>query len=190
MRILRRADYRRMPWKNGGGTTEEIAREPAAGDSFLWRLSMAHIDAPGPFSDFSGYTRVMVLLSGNGLTLRCAGEADRVLRDSGDLVRFDGSLSVHCSLHDGSCTDLNLMVSNRRRFDASVETLSGPATLSPLAGQNVIVVALTSLSLVTGTRADVLAPADTALLEPGDQATLESGAPGPVRAFIARITAG
>ncbi|TIV75088.1 MAG: HutD family protein, partial [Mesorhizobium sp.] len=25
MRILRAADYRVMPWKNGGGTTTEIA---------------------------------------------------------------------------------------------------------------------------------------------------------------------
>ncbi|TIV74879.1 MAG: HutD family protein, partial [Mesorhizobium sp.] len=28
MRILRAADYRVMPWKNGGGTTTEIAVSP------------------------------------------------------------------------------------------------------------------------------------------------------------------
>ncbi|WP_431460998.1 HutD family protein, partial [Klebsiella pneumoniae] len=29
MRILRAADYRSMPWKNGGGVTTEIAVSPA-----------------------------------------------------------------------------------------------------------------------------------------------------------------
>ncbi|MDP1908248.1 MAG: HutD family protein, partial [Hyphomicrobium sp.] len=43
MRILRAKDYRRMPWKNGGGETTEIAISPegAALDSFDWRVSMA-----------------------------------------------------------------------------------------------------------------------------------------------------
>ena len=42
--------YRAMPWKNGQGITHEIAREPAAGDSFLWRLSIAEVAADGDFS--------------------------------------------------------------------------------------------------------------------------------------------
>ena len=39
MRILRGADYKRMPWKNGGGETVEIAVSPegAALSDFDWR---------------------------------------------------------------------------------------------------------------------------------------------------------
>ena len=45
MRILRAPDYRRMPWKNGGGETTEIAVFPAGAglDDFDWRVS--HGDA-------------------------------------------------------------------------------------------------------------------------------------------------
>ena len=59
MRVLRAADYPRMPWKNGGGETAEILVEPAGAplDSFDWRLSMARVAADGPFSLFPGVER-------------------------------------------------------------------------------------------------------------------------------------
>jgi len=41
-------------WKNGGGTTREILRVPAEPTAFDWRLSLATIDSPGPFSAFEG----------------------------------------------------------------------------------------------------------------------------------------
>ena len=40
---LRRRGYVAMPWRNGGGVTFEIAREPQTGTDFDWRLS---IEAP------------------------------------------------------------------------------------------------------------------------------------------------
>ncbi|MDZ4369355.1 MAG: HutD family protein, partial [Afipia sp.] len=45
MRTLREADYRRMPWKNGGGETIEMMASPAGAsfDTFDWRVSMAYI---------------------------------------------------------------------------------------------------------------------------------------------------
>ena len=64
MILLPRAAYRRSVWKNGGGVTHEIIRVPAEGD-FHWRLSVAEIDRSGPFSDFTGYSRTMVLLAGS-----------------------------------------------------------------------------------------------------------------------------
>ena len=55
MRIIRPADLVRMPWKNGGGETTEIAVSPeAAGlDRFDWRVSMARVARNGPFSEFA-----------------------------------------------------------------------------------------------------------------------------------------
>ncbi|MFQ9621820.1 MAG: HutD family protein [Enterobacteriaceae bacterium] len=40
-----------MPWKNGQGVTREVARYPEAGE-YDWRISLATIRQPGPFSAF------------------------------------------------------------------------------------------------------------------------------------------
>ena len=53
-----------VPWKNGGGSTRELACwPPGAGmDSFAWRVSVATIARPGPFSAFPGVDRQIMLL--------------------------------------------------------------------------------------------------------------------------------
>jgi uncharacterized protein len=111
MQIIRRSSLVPVPWKNGGGITREMIRAPATGDSFLWRVSIAQIDAAGPFSNFTGYSRTMVLLRGAGLRLKFAAGPDRHLHDIGDMTEFDGAVATECELVDGPCTDLNLMVS-------------------------------------------------------------------------------
>ena len=111
MILLPRAAYRRSAWKNGGGVTHEIIRVPAEGD-FHWRLSVAEIERSGPFSDFTGYSRTMVLLAGNGLSLRAPDGISTDLNAPGDLLQFDGATRMHCELRDGPCTDLNLMVAD------------------------------------------------------------------------------
>src|SRR5215475_5956544 len=70
-RLLQPADYARMPWKNGGGQTTEIAVHPAGATlaDFDWRVSIADITADGPFSGFAGVDRTLVLLSGAGVRL-------------------------------------------------------------------------------------------------------------------------
>jgi uncharacterized protein len=98
-----------MPWKNGGGTTYEIARAPQAGE-FEWRLSLAHIERGGPFSNFSGYRRVLTLVSGTGCVLHGAGTVPARLNVPGMTVRFAGDAAVSCELLGGACWDLNLIV--------------------------------------------------------------------------------
>jgi environmental stress-induced protein Ves len=121
-----------MPWKNGGGVTRELIRVPVSGDPFLWRVSIARIESSGPFSNFSGYKRTMVLMEGAGVRLRFSGEPDRLLREIGDLVEFDGDLDTECELLGGDCTDLNLMVSSSMRgVRAWVERLAAPKVLRP-----------------------------------------------------------
>ena len=63
-----------MPWKNGGGTTQEIACwPPGAGLSeFGWRVSIATIAAPGPFSVFADIDRSIMLLEGEGHEVKTA----------------------------------------------------------------------------------------------------------------------
>jgi environmental stress-induced protein Ves len=42
-----------MPWKNGGGVTRELLAWPGGGD-WQVRISVAEIEADGPFSSFPG----------------------------------------------------------------------------------------------------------------------------------------
>jgi len=62
---------------------------PAGGDTFRWRVSVAHIDASGPFSEFAEYNRKMVLLQGAGIDLRFGDGTHKSLRKIGELVEFE-----------------------------------------------------------------------------------------------------
>jgi uncharacterized protein len=107
---LRRAQYRSMPWRNGSGTTLEIAREPVAGREFLWRLSLATVAADGPFSNYAGYRRSVTLIAGAGLRLSIDDREPIVLDSVGASALFDGAAAVDCALIAGGCSDLSLMV--------------------------------------------------------------------------------
>jgi len=49
LQIIRKSSFTAMPWKNGGGITHEAIPVPASSDPFRWRVSVAHVDASGPF---------------------------------------------------------------------------------------------------------------------------------------------
>ena len=96
--ILSPSDYRRMPWKNGGGHTTEIAAHPPGSGfaSFAWRVSVADIEQDGPFSPLAGVDRTLVLLAGGGLRLSGDGEPLE-LRATFEPVSFSGDRSLTCS---------------------------------------------------------------------------------------------
>jgi uncharacterized protein len=172
LRIIRKSSFTPKPWKNGGGVTHEVTRVPADGDTFAWRVSVAHIDASGPFSDFSGYDRKMVLLKGEGVELEFADGGRRSLRRPGDLAEFDGALPVHCTLLGGPCVDLNLMVAKAhaaraavRRFTPTQDGLSASASC----GESTLIFSIDDAIAVTG------AGNKPVLLEPWDLAVLSSG---------------
>jgi environmental stress-induced protein Ves len=110
-RVLTPADYRRMPWKNGGGHTTEIAAHPAGSGfaSFAWRVSVADVLQDGPFSPFPGVARTLVLLAGAGMRLTWDGESLE-LRTPFEPAGFSGDLLLHCCLVAGPVRDFNLMV--------------------------------------------------------------------------------
>jgi uncharacterized protein len=114
MNILRESSYTCVPWKNRGGVTREILREPAEPGAFDWRLSLATIDVAGPFSIFAGYHRTLVLVAGAGVELNFAQHGTSRLSTSGQTVEFDGTWPTSCTLLDGPSTDLNLMVATER----------------------------------------------------------------------------
>jgi len=64
--LRRAADRMPAPWRNGGGITREIAARPpgATLEAFDWRISMAEVREPGPFSSFPDVDRVLTFLQG------------------------------------------------------------------------------------------------------------------------------
>ncbi|MEW9900826.1 HutD family protein [Chitinivorax sp. PXF-14] len=112
MQLLTPADYRDMPWKNGGGTTRELYRLPYPSDpaGFALRLSIARVEQGGPFSAFPGIDRTLLLLDGDGVALRFADgpetRLDRLLQP----VEFAGEIPVACRLLGGPVRDFNAMV--------------------------------------------------------------------------------
>ena len=107
--VLRAADYPRMPWKNGGGSTEEITRDAGEGlVGFGWRLSIADIGESGGFSQFEGYQRIISVLQGAGMNLQVDGAHTRALLPF-DAFAFRGESAVSCTLLDGPIRDFNLI---------------------------------------------------------------------------------
>jgi environmental stress-induced protein Ves len=161
VRLIRVEDYRRMPWKNGGGETTEIAAWPdgAGLETFDWRVSMARVTADGPFSGFPGVDRTLAILDGAGLRLDIAGRHPVELTTTSPPFSFPADLPTVAKLAEGPVLDLNVMtrrdvvehavdarvINGRREIDidsstvllhcrrsaVAVETPAGPATLQP-----------------------------------------------------------
>jgi environmental stress-induced protein Ves len=102
-------DYKRMSWKNGGGITTELLLEPKDGGAALWRLSIAEVSRSGPFSDFSGYARTIMLIEGPGFILDFAGRPSKRIDRRYEPFAFDGGWKADCTLIDGPVRDFNLM---------------------------------------------------------------------------------
>ncbi|MBB2484344.1 HutD family protein [Mitsuaria sp. WAJ17] len=101
--ILCADDVNPQRWKNNGGWTRELLAWPHAADWIL-RLSVADIEADGPFSTFEGVDRWFAVLRGEGVCLY-----DYELRPGDELLHFDGALGPDCTLLGGLTRDFNLM---------------------------------------------------------------------------------
>lgn len=111
MRILRRAEYRRMPWKNGQGLTEEVAIFPPGSplDGFDWRISIAHVSVAGPFSPFPGVDRSIALLDGDGLALDLPNGDVAPVTSGEPPFSFPGEWDIRSRNIGGPTIDLNVM---------------------------------------------------------------------------------
>jgi len=106
MHIFRWKELEAVPWKNGQGTTREIAKETRA-ESIVWRLSIADVTNDGSFSHFPGMRRILTVVEGNGMSLL---GPDKILQaDWGAPVEFDGATPITSRLKDGPLRDLNLI---------------------------------------------------------------------------------
>lgn len=95
-------------WRNGGGQTRELLAWPNAADWTL-RISLADIQADGPFSSFPGVQRWFAVVQGEGVQLQFA-DATRVIGLADEPLCFDGALAPGCAMLHGPTRDLNLML--------------------------------------------------------------------------------
>ena len=103
------------PWKNGAGATREIIAVPSTDAPFLWRASIATLQADGPFSPFPGVDRVITLLEGAGVQLLTDdGSVDHRLGTPLAPFAFAGEASVTSTLLGGDCHDFNVMTRRNR----------------------------------------------------------------------------
>ncbi|MEZ5732971.1 MAG: HutD family protein [Paracoccaceae bacterium] len=126
MEIVEAKDFLRQPWKNGGGVTHEITKAEADG-RLLWRLSMAEVDTDGPFSAFTGLSRILTVIEGDGIDLH-GPETVLAARHLGP-VAFSGDLPVIGRLTGGPIRDLNLIF-DATRMEGSVTALEGPMNVT------------------------------------------------------------
>lgn len=117
MDVLRAAGYRRTRWKNGAGSTLEIAT--AHDQPPGWRISLASIDRDAPFSEFAGYDRTLTVVQGAGVLLYFDGGSKAT---AGTLrpFAFPGERRVLATLLKGPTQAFNVMT-QRTQFTHRVE---------------------------------------------------------------------
>lgn len=157
-----------MPWKNGGGSTTEIAAHPtgASLDTFDWRVSMATVAADGPFSAFAGIDRTLAVIGGEGLILN-VGESEPIIMAPGSApARFAGDVPTSARLIAGPITDLNVMT-RRGRFSHRLTQVKRATSYDCSGGPDLVLV----LSL--DGRTSVTSGDDEALLAHGDAVIID-----------------
>jgi hypothetical protein len=121
-------------WKNGGGSTTQIAVFPPGADldQFDWRISLANIASDGPFSQFPGIDRSLALVEGPGVLLEIDGQARPLLGDDAPLIEFPGEARVTATLNGGPSLDFNVMTRRHRcHHKLGRRILSGASEFAP-----------------------------------------------------------
>ncbi|MEJ1179859.1 MULTISPECIES: HutD/Ves family protein [unclassified Pseudarthrobacter] len=111
MEIIRFAELRNEPWRNGGGVTRELASHPQAASAqdgaWDWRVSIAELTKAGDFSPFPGMERVLTVVEGELLLLTVDG-AEYPLEKYRPF-RFSGEAAAHGALPTGDVRNLNVI---------------------------------------------------------------------------------
>lgn len=150
--VLSTADVSPQRWKNNGGWTRELLAWPHAADWIL-RISVADIEADGPFSAFPGVQRWIGVLEGHGIRLY-----DFELAPGAELFSFDGAMAPDCELVKGPTRDFNVM---HRRGRGALTVSDTP----PPGGQLVALFTAEGGTLSHGGRSMPLAPQSLAWCE-------------------------
>ena len=167
------------PWKNGAGSTTEIAIAPvgASLDKFDWRISLATIAASGPFSAFPGVDRTLALVDGAGVVLDIGNEGRFVLCEDDPVVEFAGESAVMATLTLGPTTDFNVMTQRERcHHRLGRRVLSGSSEFAPRGDVTILfLVEGDSLAVCSDSERIGLVRYDAVVFDTGTVWTLEAG---------------
>jgi environmental stress-induced protein Ves len=167
-----------VPWKNGGGSTTEIAVFPpdAGFTDFDWRVSLATIGADGPFSVFPGVDRTLALVEGHGVTLDIDGEP-ALVSVAEPVLSFEGDARVSAKLNRGTTTDFNAMTRTDRCYHSfGRRRLDGPSTFVARAPVTVLFLAEgDSLELSSEDERIAMVRYDAMVLDQGTVWKLDAG---------------
>lgn len=107
-RVLRFATLPESRWANGAGTTVELDRAPATqAAGFGWRVSVATVDSPGPFSALPGIDRTIIALGPAALELTTPEGSARI--EPFSAMSFAGEDAVGVPRISAPSRDLNVM---------------------------------------------------------------------------------
>ena len=108
--VVRFAELAPTAWKNGLGSTTQLAIHPVTADqsTFEWRISIATLTGTAPFSSFPNIERCLAMLEGEVTLLRGGGTSVTLSTTSPPLT-FSGEEPVTGRVESGSAIDLNLM---------------------------------------------------------------------------------
>ncbi|MBL9118941.1 MAG: HutD family protein [Phycisphaerae bacterium] len=174
IRVLPSDALRRMPWKNGRGTTLEIASDsPAPGEPWTWRFSVADVPESGPFSRFEGCERLIGCVDGRGMRLVIDDAAPRDVPAAGPGLRFSGEANTIGHLIDGPVRDANLMYA-RHLWRGELEVLRDAASRRIERFGSAMVYAVTGQAVVRSGR---------------DERTIEAGQAAIVTSVEVLVTA-
>ncbi|AKU23805.1 HutD family protein [Massilia sp. NR 4-1] len=176
--LIQYASLHASPWKNGGGSTTEIAVAPAGAsfDEFDWRISLATIAASGPFSVFPGIDRTLTLVEGAGVVLDVGNERRVALSEREPVVAFPGETAVSATI-EGITTDFNVMT-RRSRCSHQLErrVVRDFSTLERRSELTVLFLAEgESLTVASGSERVAMVRYDALVLDREEVWTLEAG---------------
>lgn len=159
--ILRAADRRAIPWKNGGGLTREVAVHPPGSDlgGFDWRVSLAEVRQGGPFSSFPGVDRQLAVIGGR-LELSIAGRELLTLSPESAPVDFPGDVPARAEPVQAPVFDLNVMTRRGRFVTHLRRCRAANSMMLRLEADTTLILALTALSVRTLSIETDLAPLD------------------------------
>jgi uncharacterized protein len=111
MQIIRFADLKPQPWRNGGGVTRELASHRGAASSadgaWDWRVSIADVTSAGEYSAFPGMERVLTVVEGELLLLAVDGTEHPL--EKYRPFRFPGGAASSSALPTGDVRNLNVI---------------------------------------------------------------------------------
>lgn len=181
MEIIRFAELKPEPWRNGGGVTREIARHPQAasggGGAWDWRVSIADVGSAGDFSTFPGMERVITVIDGELLLLTVDGEEHPL--EKYRPFRFSGEAASGSALPTGDIRDLNVI--------ARAGEFKGYTSIVELSKKRAHPVFEGQLAVLLEGRASVSPGAEPAETDDGEAAAVAPGEPAELARYDAVV---